>query len=124
MSWFVVDVESDGPIPHKHSMVCFGAVPVLNNVEQSFNDHETKTAVINRREEIKAKLVKRRRDQGYNLDESKRMLDKLLRTHSGGALVTELTFNSFATPFTAAKLTAEWDALARELTVEPLAGTK
>ena len=33
MSCFVVDVESDGPIPHKYSMVCFGAVivePALN----------------------------------------------------------------------------------------------
>jgi DNA polymerase III epsilon subunit-like protein len=28
MSWFVVDVESDGPVPGKHSMVSFGAVRV------------------------------------------------------------------------------------------------
>lgn len=28
MSWFCVDVESDGPIPNKYSMVCFGAVHV------------------------------------------------------------------------------------------------
>ena len=26
MSYIVVDVESDGPIPHKYSMVCFVAV--------------------------------------------------------------------------------------------------
>lgn len=30
MSWFSVDVESDGPIPHKYSMVCFGAVLVAD----------------------------------------------------------------------------------------------
>ena len=28
MSWYSVDVEADGPIPSKYSMVCFGAVPV------------------------------------------------------------------------------------------------
>lgn len=28
MSYYVVDVESDGPIPIKYSMVCFGAVKV------------------------------------------------------------------------------------------------
>ena len=28
MSLFVVDCESDGPIPHKYSLVCFGAVLV------------------------------------------------------------------------------------------------
>ena len=28
MSLIVVDIESDGPIPHQYSMVCFGAVVV------------------------------------------------------------------------------------------------
>jgi hypothetical protein len=28
MSYIVVDVEADGPIPYKYSMVCFGAVIV------------------------------------------------------------------------------------------------
>ena len=36
MSWYVVDVESDGPIPVKYSMVCFGAVPVARHAELSF----------------------------------------------------------------------------------------
>jgi hypothetical protein len=35
MSWFSVDVESDGPSPMRHSMVCFGAVPVAN-LDSSF----------------------------------------------------------------------------------------
>jgi 3' exoribonuclease, RNase T-like len=37
MTWYVVDVESDGPIPHKYSMVCFGAVLVTDNdLSQTF----------------------------------------------------------------------------------------
>ena len=36
MSWFVVDVESDGPIPDQFSMVCFGAVLVDENLDKTF----------------------------------------------------------------------------------------
>lgn len=36
MSYIVVDVESDGPIPNKYSMVCFGAVAVDKNLNQTF----------------------------------------------------------------------------------------
>lgn len=36
MSWFVVDVESDGPIPFVNSMVCFGAVKVDENLTTTF----------------------------------------------------------------------------------------
>ncbi len=36
MSWYVVDVESDGPIPFKHSLVCIGAVPVARHADLSF----------------------------------------------------------------------------------------
>lgn len=36
MSLIVVDVEADGAIPHKFSMVCFGAVVVEPNLEQTF----------------------------------------------------------------------------------------
>jgi hypothetical protein len=36
MSYIVVDVESDGPIPHKYSMVCFGAVLVEPGLGRSF----------------------------------------------------------------------------------------
>lgn len=37
MSWFVVDIEADGPIPGDYSMVSFGAVLVLpNNLEHTF----------------------------------------------------------------------------------------
>lgn len=36
MSYIVVDVESDGPIPHDYSMVCFGAVIVEPSLSKTF----------------------------------------------------------------------------------------
>lgn len=36
MSLVVVDVESDGVIPHKYSMVCFGAVVVEPSLSKTF----------------------------------------------------------------------------------------
>ena len=36
MSYIVVDVESDGPIPHKYSIVCFGAVVVEPSLSKTF----------------------------------------------------------------------------------------
>lgn len=36
MSWFVVDVESDGQIPGPFSMVCFGAVRVDERLSETF----------------------------------------------------------------------------------------
>ena len=36
MSWFVVDVESDGPIPGRYSMVSFGAVLVEPMLSKTF----------------------------------------------------------------------------------------
>lgn len=36
MNLISVDVESDGPIPHKHSMVCFGAVVVDDTLDKTF----------------------------------------------------------------------------------------
>ncbi len=36
MSFIVVDVEADGPIPHKYSMVCFGAVVVEPSLAKAF----------------------------------------------------------------------------------------
>lgn len=36
MSLIVVDVESDGPIPNKYSMVCFGAVIVEPSLNKTF----------------------------------------------------------------------------------------
>ena len=36
MSYIVVDVEADGAIPHKYSMVCFGAVIVEPTLTKTF----------------------------------------------------------------------------------------
>lgn len=36
MSYIVVDVEADGGIPHKYSMVCFGAVVVEPSLSKTF----------------------------------------------------------------------------------------
>ncbi len=36
MSLVVVDIESDGAIPHKYSMVCFGAVVVEPSLSKTF----------------------------------------------------------------------------------------
>ena len=36
MSLIVVDIESDGPIPHKYSMVCFGAIVVEPDLSKTF----------------------------------------------------------------------------------------
>ncbi len=36
MSYIVVDVEADGEIPHKYSMVCFGAVVVESTLTKTF----------------------------------------------------------------------------------------
>lgn len=36
MSYIVVDVEADGPIPHPYSMVCFGAIIVEPSLTKTF----------------------------------------------------------------------------------------
>jgi len=34
--WIMVDIESDGPIPGDYSMICFGAVMVTPQLDQTF----------------------------------------------------------------------------------------
>jgi hypothetical protein len=36
MSFIMVDVESDGPIPGDYSMVCFGAIVVEPTLQRAF----------------------------------------------------------------------------------------
>lgn len=36
MSFFMVDIESDGPIPGDYSMICFGVVLVAPGLEETF----------------------------------------------------------------------------------------
>jgi len=35
MSYYVIDVESDGPIPNMYSMVCFGAVKIIPDLRKT-----------------------------------------------------------------------------------------
>lgn len=36
MSYFIVDIESDGPIPSEYSMVCFGAIRFDDDLKTTF----------------------------------------------------------------------------------------
>lgn len=36
MSYYIVDVETDGPIPSKYSMVCFGVVKLTPELDKTF----------------------------------------------------------------------------------------
>ncbi len=36
MSWIMVDIESDGPIPSDYSMICLGAIVVEPTLEKTF----------------------------------------------------------------------------------------
>ena len=36
MSYIIVDIEADGPIPGDYSMICFGAVIVNEKLDKSF----------------------------------------------------------------------------------------
>lgn len=36
MSWIMVDVEADGPVPGLYSMICFGAVVVDEKLDKTF----------------------------------------------------------------------------------------
>ena len=36
MSYVMVDIESDGPIPGDYSMICFGAVVVRGDLNEEF----------------------------------------------------------------------------------------
>lgn len=73
MSYIVVDVEADGEIPHKYSMVCFGAVIVEPSLSKTFYG-ETKP--------ISDKFVPDAlavsgfsRQQHLNFDEPKRVME-------------------------------------------------
>lgn len=39
MKYIMIDIESDGPIPHDYSMICFGAVVVEKGLNRTFLGH-------------------------------------------------------------------------------------
>lgn len=72
MSWFVVDVESDGPIPGPYSMVCFGAVKVDDDLETTFYG---RTCPISENWNPEAlKISGFSREQHLNFDDSSRVM--------------------------------------------------
>ena len=36
MSYIVVDIEADGPVPGDYSMICFGAIVVRDDLSEDF----------------------------------------------------------------------------------------
>ena len=37
INWIVVDIEADGQVPHLYSMICFGAVAIVNGqIDKTF----------------------------------------------------------------------------------------
>lgn len=52
-------------------------------------------------------MIARRTSKGYNTNESRAMLNELLRSHSGDNLAAALVYNEFATATQAAKFAAK-----------------
>ena len=40
MSWFMVDIEADGPIPGDYSVISFGTVVIEPGLERTFYGNE------------------------------------------------------------------------------------
>lgn len=74
MSYIVVDVEADGPIPHKYSMVCFGAVIVEPTLSKTFYG-ETKPISENWNPESLA-ISGFSRDEHMGFDDPKEVMEK------------------------------------------------
>ena len=85
MSYVVVDVEADGPIPYKYSMVCFGAVVVEPSLSKTFYG---KTRPISEEWDAGALAVSGfSRDDHLHFDEPKTVMEdfaKWLKHHSVG----------------------------------------
>src|SRR6266496_1687783 len=85
MSYVVVDVESDGPIPAEFSMVCFGAVLFDDRLDKSFFG---KTRPVSDRFLPEALAVSGfSREQHLIFDDPKAIMDKFsawLEAHSDG----------------------------------------
>ncbi|SRR5258706_117967 len=88
MSFIIVDVESDGPIPPDYSMVCFGAVLFDDNLDKSFYG---KTRPISDRFDPEALAVSGfSRAQHLAFDDPKAVMESFARwidEHSSGRAV-------------------------------------
>jgi len=88
MSYVIVDVESDGPIPAEFSMVCFGAVIFDEALNQTFYG---RTCPISERFNPEALAVSGfTREQHLGFDEPKRVMESFagwLEKNSKGRVV-------------------------------------
>jgi DNA polymerase III epsilon subunit-like protein len=85
MSFIIVDVESDGPIPADYSMVCFGAVLFDEALDKSFYGQ---TRPVSERFDAEALAISGfSREQHLGFDEPKDVMEKFaawLEEHSEG----------------------------------------
>ncbi len=88
MSLIVVDVEADGAIPHKYSMVCFGAVVVEPSLSKTFYG---KTKPISEEWNEQALAVSGfSREEHLTFDEPKEVMrefDEWIKANSNGQAV-------------------------------------
>src|SRR5436190_19441534 len=88
MSYVIVDVESDGPIPAEFSMVCFGAVVFDDRLDRTFYDG---TRPISERFVSEALAVSGfSREQHLAFDDPKAVMENFaawLEQHSKGRLI-------------------------------------
>jgi len=85
MSWFVVDVESDGPIPPLYSMVCFGVVRVDDNLDKTFYGQTAPISAIYDEKTLSISGFSRKEHE--NFDEPKQIMEEFaqwLKNNSKG----------------------------------------
>ena len=85
MSWFIVDVEADGPIPAKYSMVSFGVVMLEPSLSHTFYG-QTRPITQNFLPEALA-ISGHTRDQHLSFDDPKQVMERfrdwLVQTGTG-----------------------------------------
>ena len=86
MSWYIVDVESDGPIPSKYSMISFGAVKLDSNLNTTF--YGTTKPISNEYVEEALLISCPSRKEHESYDDPKITMEKfhdwILKTNSNG----------------------------------------
>ncbi len=74
MSYIVVDVEADGPIPWKYSMVCFGAVIVEPTLSKTFYGEVKPISIQHIPEALAISGITR--EQHYGFDDPKEVMER------------------------------------------------
>ena len=73
MSFIVIDVEADGPIPHTYSMVSFGAVVVEPSLSKTFYGTTKPVSDLWIPEALAVSNITRQQHEGY--DEPKQVME-------------------------------------------------